>query len=296
MVKIPLHWDKRIILIIGILGVSSAAIFIRLCQQQVSPVTIGFSLFIAASRLLITSILLFPNYRHLSQINSGNRAVLYSLGAGICLAFHFATWITSLNFTSVAASVSLVTTNPLWVALLSWWFTQQKISPKTIVGIIIAISGSILITFAGGESNFGSNPLIGAILALLGAWFASGYIILGKLAQEKGFTTSQYIMIAYLVAGICLFPMPLIAGVSYLGHSALIYLYLFLMAIVCQIIGHTSLNWCLRSFSTTTISLLILFEPVVSSIMAWWLFTEIPPPLVIIGALIILTGVLIADQ
>ena len=292
--KVSLFWQKRIILTVGIIGISSAAIFIRLCQQQIVEVTIGFSLFIAASRLIITGIILTPTYGSLLTINHKNQGTAYSFGAGICLACHFATWITSLNFTSVAASVSLVTTNPLWVALLSWWFCQQKISRKTIVGIMIAITGSILIAFAGGNTHFGSNPLFGAILALLGAWFASGYILLGKVAQEKGLTTRQYVTIAYMTAAVCLFPLPLISGTSYLDYPIAVYLYLILMAIVSQIIGHTSLNWCLRHFSPTTISLLILLEPVISSLLAWWLFAEIPPILVIVGAMILLTGVLIS--
>ena len=292
--KISFSWQKKLAVSIGIISVSSAAIFIRLCQQEITDVTIGFSLFIAASRLLITIIILSPTYGKLRKINLKNKAIFYSIGAGICLSFHFATWITSLNFTSVAASVSLVNTNPLWVALLSWWFFRQHISPKTIAGIIIAIVGSILIAFTGGNTDFGTNPLLGAILALLGAWFVSGYMLLGKVAQEKGLTTRQYVAIAYLTAAICLFPLPLMVGSSYLGYPLRVYLYLILMAIVSQIIGHTSLNWCLRHFSPTTISVLILLEPVISSLFAWWLFMEVPPLLVIVGAIILLFGVLIS--
>lgn len=293
MVK-KFSWQKKFILALGILSVSSAAIFIRLCQQGIEDVTIGFSLFIAASRLLITTIIISPTYGKLREINLKNKATVYSLGAGICLAFHFACWISSLNFTSVAASVSLVTTNPLWVALLSWWFLRQHISPRTIVGIIISLTGSCVIAFAGGNTDFGTNPLLGAILALSGAWFVSGYMLLGKVAQDKGLSTTQYAAIAYLTAAICLFPLPLIFGDGYLGYPLPIYLYLILMAIVSQIIGHTSLNWSLRHFSPTTISLLILLEPVISSLLAWWLFMEVPPLLVIVGAIILLLGVLIS--
>jgi drug/metabolite transporter (DMT)-like permease len=293
MVK-KLSWRKKVILALGILSVSSAAIFIRLCQQEIEDVTISFSLFIAASRLLITTMIISPTYGKLKTINLNNQAIVYSLGAGICLAFHFACWISSLNFTSVAASVSLVTTNPLWVALLSWWFLRQHISPTTIVGIIISITGSFVIAFAGGNTDFGTNPLLGAILALLGAWFVSGYMLLGKVAQEKGLSTTQYAAIAYVTAAICLFPLPLIFGDGYLGYPFPVYIYLILMAIVSQIIGHTSLNWSLRHFSPTTISLLILLEPVISSLLAWWLFIEVPPLLVLVGAGILLFGVLIS--
>ena len=185
-------WQKRLILTLGIIAVSSAAIFIRLCQQEIVEVTIAFSLFLAASRLIIANLVLIPSYTHLGNVNRYKQGIIYSLGAGICLACHFATWISSLNFTSVAASVSLVTTNPLWIALFLWWFGGQKISNRTFIGIIIAIIGSVFIAFAGGNSNIGSNPLLGAILALLGAWFASGYILLGKTAQDKGLSIRHH--------------------------------------------------------------------------------------------------------
>jgi drug/metabolite transporter (DMT)-like permease len=295
-VKISSSWQIKIIVTIGIISVSAAAIFIRLCQQQIESVTIGFSLFIAASRLIITAIILTPTYPNLRKIKHNNHGIYYSVGAGICLAFHFATWITSLAFTSVAASVSLVTTNPLWVALLLWWFLGQKVTPRTIIGIAIAISGSVLIAFAGGDGNFGTNPLLGAILALMGSWFASGYLLLGTTAQQKGVSTREYIGIAYLTAALCLFPLPLIFQTDYFGHPVMVYVYLLLMAIVSQLIGHTSLNWSLKHLPPTTVSLVILLEPLVSSILAWWLFQEIPPPMVIVGAFIVLIGVATANN
>ncbi len=290
-----LIWQKRIIIILGVLGVSMAPIFIRLCQREVTQVTIGFSLFIAASRLIFTGILLTPTYGNLKKVDNSNKQITYAIAAGVCLAFHFATWITSLKFTSVAASVSIVTTNPLWVALLSWYFWRQKISLKTWIGISIAIVGSVIVAFSGEQiANISNNPLFGAILALVGSWCASGYIFLGTIAQQKGLATNQYIAIAYLTAAICLFPMPLLFGSGYLGYPTIVYLYIMLMAIVSQIIGHTSLNWCLKHFSPTSVSILVLLEPLISSVLVWWLFTEIPSLSVILGGLILSIGVLIS--
>lgn len=291
MVKISLYWQQRIIVTIGIICVSLAAIFVRLSQQEIDEITIGFSLFIASSRLIISALILTPIYGDLLTLKKDNSGIYFSLGAGICLGIHFATWISSLGFTSVAASVSLVTTNPLWVALLSWWCLGKTLTRNTVIGISIAIVGSILIAFAQGDNSFGTNPLFGAILALMGSWFASGYILLGTLAQKKGVTTRQYIIIAYLTGALCLLPLPLLFGINYFGYSFRVYFYLILMAIASQIIGHTSLNWGLKYFSPTTISLLILFEPVISSLFAWWLFKEVPTLFVIIGGFILLLGV-----
>ncbi len=289
--KISLYWQQRMIVAMGIICVSLAAIFVRLSQQEIDEVTIGFSLFIASSRLIISALILTPIYGDLLTLKKNNSAIYFSLGAGICLGLHFATWISSLGFTSVAASVSLVTTNPLWVALLSWWCLGKRLTRKTVIGISIAIVGSILIAFAQGDSSVGTNPLFGAILALMGSWFASSYILLGTLAQKKGLTTRQYIIIAYVTGALCLLPLPLLFGINYFGYSFRVYLYLILMAIASQIIGHTSLNWGLKYFSPTTISLLILFEPIISSLFAWWLFKEVPTLFVIIGAFILLLGV-----
>lgn len=283
-------WQQKIIVSIGIICVSLAAIFVRLCQQEIEEITIGFSLFIAASRLIISTLILIPTSADLFPLPKNNQGIYFAFAAGICLGLHFTTWITSLGFTSVAASVSLVTTNPLWVALLSWWCLGKKLTQNTLVGITIAIVGSILIAFAQGDSSLGVNPPLGAILALMGSWFASGYILLGTLAQKQGLTTKQYIIIAYGIGALSLFPLPLLFGTNYFGHSFSVYLYLFLMAIASQLIGHTCLNWGLKYFAPTTISLLILFEPVISSLFAWWLFQEIPTLLVIIGGIILLLG------
>lgn len=293
--KISSSWNIKIALIIGMICVSTAAIFIRLCQQEIDSITIGFSLFMAASRLIFSALILIPTYFNLPSIKNNKSGIYYSIGAGICLSFHFATWITSLSFTSIAASVSLVTTNPLWVALLSWWFWKHKLKSKTIIGITIAISGSIIIAFAQSTSNFGTNPLLGAILALMGSWFASGYLLLGTMAQKTGITTRQYIGIAYLTAALCLFPLPLIFQTNYFGHPTIVYVYLLLMAIIAQLIGHTTLNWSLKRISPTTVSLVILLEPLFSSVLAWWLFQEIPPVMVIFGAIITLIGVTIGN-
>lgn len=286
----------KIVLVIGLLSVSAAAIFVRLCQQQVEVVGIGFSLFIASSRLIITSLILSPTYSQLKKIKAPTSAIYYAIGAGICLAFHFGLWISSLAFTSVAASVALVTTNPLWVALLSWLFLGKKLTPKIVIGIVIAITGSILIAVAGGSSNFGSQPLLGGIMALMGSWFVSGYILLGTSAQKQGLNTRQYIAIAYPVSALCLLPLPLLFQINYFGYPLPVYIYLLLMAIVSQIIGHTCFNWALTQLSPTTVSLTVLFEPVTSSLLAWWLFTEIPTISISIGVIILLLGVFLAES
>lgn len=284
-----------IVLVLGVLAISTAAIFIRLCFERAGVQGVGFSLFLAASRLVLAAIILLPAWPNLKQAQVSQEAYYYACGAGCCLALNFATWITSLSFTSIAASTTLVTTNPVWVSLLSWWWFREKLTKPVITGITIALVGGILIAL--GDSSTGgenSNPLLGDFLALLGAWMASLYLLLGREAQRRGFSIGNYILIAYSCAALLLFPFPLLFNTSYLGYPKEVYLYVLLMAIFSQLIGHTSLNWAVRWISPTFVTVAILLEPLSSSFLGWIIFGEIPPELVILGGIIVLTGVAIA--
>ncbi len=292
----PKLWQLSVVLIIGILAVSAAAIFIRLAMDSAANYTIGFSLFLSAFRLVIAALILLPTSRKIKQqVKVTSQTYYLAIAAGICLGFHFATWISSLAFTSVAASTTLVTTNPIWVALFARWWFKEKLSDQTAIAIAIALFGSVLIAI--GDSNSisnNSNSLLGAILALIGAIMASLYIIFSRQAQQQGLSLTSYITIAYSTAALILLPLPVLFGASYGGYPQEVYIYGFLMAIFCQIIGHTSFNWALRWLSPTIVTLCILVEPVGSSILAWIILQEIPSIRVIVGGLILLLGVTIA--
>jgi drug/metabolite transporter (DMT)-like permease len=291
----PKEWQVGLILFIGILAVSTAAIFIRLSTETAGVRGVRFSLFLAASRLIIAAIALLPAWRRLITTLVSPKAYYYATGAGLCLAAHFATWITSLSFTSIAASTTIVTTNPIWVSLLSWLWFKEKPTKFTIVGITVALAGGILIAF--GDKGLGgsnSNPLLGDLLALVGAWMASLYLLLGREAQRRGLSIGSYVAVAYSTAAILLLPLPWVFGTGYLGYPKLVYLYVFLMAIFSQLVGHTSFNWAVRWIDPTFITLTLLFEPISSSFLGFVLFKEVPPALVLLGGLAILIGVAIA--
>ncbi len=291
----PHLWQVCLILIIGVLSVSSTAIFIRLALQASGEFGLEFSLFLAASRLITASFFLFPAWHNVLTIQVTSKAYYYAIAAGIALAFHFVFWITSLSFTSIAASTTLVTTNPIWVALLSWLWFKEKIKKLTILGIVIALGGGVLIALgSGNETTAQSQPILGNILALIGALLVSLYLILGKEAQKQGLKISSYSVIVYGTAALLLFPLPLIFGSGYTNYPQSVYFYVLLMALFSQVIGHTSINWSVRWLSPTLVALAILFEPIGSSILGFILFQEIPKKLVLIGAIIILFGVIIA--
>lgn len=290
----PKPWQIGTVLLIGVLAVSTAAIFIRLIMTTAGINNIGFSLFIAASRLLISAVILIPTWQSLKKDRYSTKALMYAIAAGVCLALHFATWITSLAFTSIAASTVLVTTNPIWVAILSRLWFKEKLSKYTIISILIALAGSTIVALADYQSNQLTNPLLGNILALIGSVMASLYLLFGAQAQRQGLKISSYIVVAYSSSALILCPLPLLFGVSYFGYPSMVYVYVFLMAIVSQIIGHTSFNWAIKWISPTLVTLSILFEPIGSSILGYFIFAETPANLVIFGGLVLLLGVALA--
>jgi drug/metabolite transporter (DMT)-like permease len=291
----PSVFKISIVLLIAVLSVSTAAIWIRLAMKAANDRTIGFSLFLAASRLIISALILIPSASKIKSDRVTNQAFLCAVIAGICLAGHFASWIASLAFTSIVASTTLVTTNPIWVGILSRFFWQEKLSKLTILGIGIALIGGVLIGLGNGENiNSGSNPFLGNGLALIGAIMASLYIIFGTQAQKLGLSIRSYVTIAYSTGAIALFPLPLLCDRQYTGYSGSVYFYIVLMAILSQLIGHTGFNWALRWLSPTFVTLSILGESIISSILGAIVFQEIPSLAIICGGLIILSGVAIA--
>jgi drug/metabolite transporter (DMT)-like permease len=293
--KNPQTWQIGIILTIGVLAVSITAILIRLAIDAAEVSGIGFSLFLAASRLSLSALIILPAWKSLKQVQSSPRSYYYAIAAGCCLALHFAAWITSLSFTSIAASTTLVTTNPVWVSLLCWWWFKEKLSLQTILGICIALIGSFLIAFGDIHPELGySNPLLGDLLSLFGAILVSLYFLFGREAQRQGFTITNYIAVAYSSAAVMLLPLPLLFNTAYTGYPHQVYIYVLLMAVFSQIIGHTSFNWSLRWLSPTIVTLAILFEPVVASLLGWVIFAEIPAMWVIFGGIVVLIGVNVA--
>lgn len=292
----PPLWLVWFILFIGIFTISTSSTFVRLAIREVGGINqIGFSLFLASSRLTLAALFLLPNWSKFRSQNLSLKAINYGIAAGFCLGIHFAFWIVSLSYTSIAASTTIVTTNPVWVALISWFCWGEKPKKRTILGISIALFGGLIVGLADlNASNAGSNPLLGDFLALLGSWAISGYLLLGREAQKNGIGIGSYITVVYSVAALFLLPLPLMFGATYLGYPNLVYFYIFLTTIFPQLIGHTSFNWALRRISPTLVTLAILFEPIFASIFGYLFFAEIPSLNVLIGAFILLCGVFIA--
>ncbi len=271
-----------VILGIGVFAVSLAAIFIRLAEAP--------GVVVAAYRMLIASLLVLPfTVRALRRTPLTRKNLGYTLLAGVFLGIHFASWISSLSYTTVAASVTLVTTNPLWVALFSWLFLGLAPPFTVLLGVLAAVLGGALIGF--GDLGGGSAPLLGDALALLGAIAASAYLLLGRAAQRRGLSLQAYVGVAYSVAALTILPLPFLFGLSYSNYSLETFFWILLLALAPQLVGHTSINYAVKHLDPTIVATTILLEPVGSSLFALILFREVPAGLTLLGAFILLSGV-----
>lgn len=211
--------------------------------------------------------------------------------SGTFLALHFGVWTASLGYTSVATSVVLVTINPVFVAIASRFLFGELLYRRTIMGIGVCLAGSILIAY--GNWRLGISPFFGGLLALLGAMAMAGYLLTGrKLRQRLGLLS--YTCLVYSSAGLLLLLTTLVLGYSLSGYSTTTYIMLLLLALVPQLLGHSSLNWSLRFVSATAVTIAILGEPVGATIWAWLILDEIPSLTEVIGGTLILAGIFVA--
>lgn len=216
-------------------------------------------------------------------------ALVAALGGGVLLALHFAAWIPSLRYTSVASSTALVATQPVWAAMLAR-ARGASVSRWVWVGIAISLSGVLLLT----GIDFALDPasLLGDGLALLGAMLAAGYVSVGEAARRH-LPTAVYTAIGYGTAAVVLLPIALVAGASLSGYAARDWWLIIALTVLAQLLGHTLINRVLGSVSATVTSLAILFElPGAVIIAAAWL--GLVPPLAVLPALgLILLGLIV---
>jgi drug/metabolite transporter (DMT)-like permease len=301
MEKDAIHPAAPYLLIpVGIAAVSTASLLIRFSQEFVPSLTI------AAFRLGLSALILLPYtlIKHGREIRSLTwRDLKFALLAGLLLALHFAAWITSLEYTSVASSVVLVTTTPLWVALLAPFFLGEKTPRIAFAGMLIALLGGVIIALSdvcswapGGIScqdglgNLGSKTLLGDFLALFGAVAAASYLMIGKHLRSK-ISLTPYIFLVFSASAIFLVvAMLALEGIPPV-YPDKVYLWLLLLALVPQLLGHSIFNWSLKYLPTGYVAVNLLGEPIGSSILAYFFLQETPPAVKIIGAILILAGI-----
>ncbi len=279
-------------LIAGIIAVSMSAIFIGLAQQEGVP-----SLVIAEGRVLISALILTPIAIHFhgSIIRTLSRGdLLLAAFSGVFLGIHFACWILSLEYTSVLISVVFVGTGPLWVALLEFIFLGAKINRLIAAGLGMALLGGIIIGVTGTDASSGSQPVLGAGLALVGAMTFAAYLVIGRKLRAR-LPLIPYIWLVYGCTALFLLLVIVITATPITGYPLSGYGWVLLTALFPQLIGHSSFNYALRYLSATYVSIATQLEPITSAFMAFIVFKQIPTVLQVLGSLIVLAGVTLAS-
>ncbi len=279
-----------VVLPVGVVAISFASIFIKLCDAP--------PLIIAAYRLTLATVILLlwtlPRRRHWEDLRFLNlRDVLASLLAGLFLCFHFAFWITSLRYTSVASSVIFVTTNPIFIAFLSLFLFREKLSTALLGSILLAVAGGALIGWE--DWSKGYAGLTGDLLALLGALMASGYLMTGRRVRQR-MELRLYITLVYATASFFLILLAWASGDSFFNYPLQTYLLLFLIALIPQLIGHTCLNWALKFFSATLVAVFILGEPIGATTLAYFILGEPLSGTLVGGGGLVLLGIYFSSR
>ncbi len=270
----------------GVAAVSCAAVLIRLADAP--------ALVIAAYRLGIAGLVTTPLALAVDRrgLRSVSRSQLFwCVASALALSLHFVAWIASLEFTSVASSVALVTTSPLLVALVSRVAFRERLTPAVTGGIALGIVGGVVL--AGGDGAAGGGQLYGDLLALVGAAAAGAYFLIGRRVR-RDLSNISYIAIVYPASALMLLAAVVITGAPLSGFGARTYLMLALIALVPQLVGHSSLNWALGRVSATLVAVAVMAEPVGATILAWIVLGEAPPPTSVAGGVLALSGVYLA--
>lgn len=302
-------------LAVGIFAASTAAIFIRYAQSEAD------SLVIAAFRLSLATLLILPIalVRHRHELAGLHRNELgLALLSGFFLALHFATWISSLRYTTVANSVVLVSTTPLWVALLGSFTLREHLGQRVWLGLGMALVGGVVVGVSDACAMQGlrlscppiqdfiqGQAFLGDMLALVGAIMGAAYLVIGRRLRHRT-SLLPYIFVVYgmaalvlviLAAGNCLGLIVTGSGCrSPWSFAPETYLWFLLLAVFPQLIGHSSFNWALRYLSAAYVSITLLGEPIGSTILAFFLLGETPTVIKVFGAILILLGIYVTSQ
>jgi drug/metabolite transporter (DMT)-like permease len=277
---------RYVVLALGVVAISCAAVLVRLADAP--------PLVVAAFRMTIASLVLAPV--GICRARAEMRSLLRDrwplvLGAGGFLAIHFALWIASLSYTTVASSVVLVTSTPLFVAAVSRVLFGERLRRATFVGIGVSLAGAVLIGSTGMRA--GGTASEGNVLALLAALAMAGYLLIGRRVR-RGAGLLAYATLVFSSAALLLMLAVLLTGAPLGGYAAATYGAMVALALVPQLIGHTSLNWALRFLPATMVTVAVLGEPVGAAFLSWAALGETPAQMELIGGVLMLAGIALA--
>lgn len=263
------------------IAVSAAAILIRLAEAP--------ALAVAFWRCALGVVILVPLAIARRERFPKGQTLYVVLISGVALGAHFGFWVSSLDYTSVAASVVLVSNTPVFVAILAYLIFGEKTSPLSFTGILVALAGTAMVAQDG---SVGSAAVFGNVLAILGAITFTVYVLIGRSQRSAAEPVGvlPYSIVLYSAAALALLPVALLSGDKIWGYSGETWFWLWTIALGPQILGHTVFNWALRYVQASIISGAILAEPVISALLAWLILSERPGLATLLGGAIVLTG------
>lgn len=251
----------------GVLAVSTSAVLVKLAGSAPASIIANYRLLFAV--LIMSPIILIYYRSELKQIQK--KDWILATFAGIFLAFHFILWFESLNYTSVASSVVLVTLQPIFAFLGTYFFFKERFSPGAVISMVIALAGSVIISW--NDFQISGLALFGDILALLGAIMITSYFLIGQNMRRR-LSLMTYTFLVYGVSTVTLIIYNVSLGYSFVGYPPSYWWIFLALAIVPTFLGHTMFNWALKWLSTSTISMAIVFEPIGASILAYLVLGE----------------------
>lgn len=270
---------------IGVLTVGLSAIFVKLATADAGV--------IAFYRMFFSAVIMLPlfliSYR--SELTTlTKREWLFTASSGIFLAIHFILWFESLNYTSVASSTVLVTLQPVFALAGTALFFKEIITGKMLTAVLVALTGSFIISW--GDFQVSGAALFGDILALLACAFVTAYLLIGQNVRKR-ISLVTYTFLVYSVSSVALFIYVLVIQEPFFGYPSSDWGWFLALAILPNLLGHTLFNWAVKWVSTNVVSIAILFEPVLASIAAYFVLHEKITTLQLIGAIVVLTGILL---
>ncbi|QHZ45947.1 DMT family transporter [Bacillus sp. NSP9.1] len=271
-------------LVVGVLAVSSSAVFVRLSTAE--PGIIAFY------RLFFSTLLIFPFFwgKRKEVLRFSRKDWLFSGAAGFFLAFHFILWFQSLEHTTVASSVVLVTLQPIFSFLGTYVLFKEKVSAAGVVSALLAIGGSAYISW--GDFKVSGQALYGDILALIACAWVTAYLLFGQHVRKRH-SLSVYTFIVYGISAVVLLVYCLFDGAAFFSYPPADWGYFVLLAVIPTLLGHSLFNWVLKWLSTNMISVAILFEPAGAIVLAYWILHESVMTTQLVGGAVIFAGILL---
>ncbi len=273
----------------GVFITSWASILVRWCGNT-SPVIISFYR-LAWAGMLLSFWEFSPMHKWRAFRGLGYREQLGVLAAGVLLALHFVTWIASLQYTTVAQSLILESTHPIWGLMFSWLWLREKPTGLAILAVILGLVGMAL--SVGVDVSVSWRSVIGDILAVVSAVFVSFYLLIARRLRTA-LALSVYLPAVYGSAALLLLVIIFIQGRPLVHYPPAVHFWMFLLALGPTILGHSLLNWAARHIRVYYVNFVMLGEPILATLLAYWIFRELPPASFLPGAVLVVSGILVA--